>query len=200
MGSERIHSVEISLFFYDTVFTWNQFWWLYKLAIFAVFETLNFNFWYSLAPIKCKYSWNSRFRAFKSVKMSDFALQESPKLILRKIWVTWWCTAATQFYVKSKVFFFFFKVFCVGQWYFILWKISFWGQQRSDSWQNRCGTSCDFSKNRIISDWYRWRSIFTPFESKKVFWNLYEKDLLHNVEISGFFCYSDFAWNQFWRM
>ena len=41
--------------------------------------------WYIKAFKKCKNSWNAKFIAFKRVKMADFALQESSKLISRKI-------------------------------------------------------------------------------------------------------------------
>ena len=58
-----------------------------KSAIFAVFEAPNFYFWSISAPKCAKIHKKSRFRASKCVIMSDFSLQESPKLISHKIWV-----------------------------------------------------------------------------------------------------------------
>ena len=43
--------------------------------------------WWIAAFKKCKNSKKSKFRAFKCVKMADFGLLESSKLISRKIWV-----------------------------------------------------------------------------------------------------------------
>ena len=67
---------------------------------------------------KCKYSWKSKFRASKVVKMANFALLEYMKFISRKIWVVeiFWNlhtvrtssvkTWIPRFYVKSILAFF----------------------------------------------------------------------------------------------
>ena len=63
---------------------------------------------------------------------------------------------------------------------------------------------------KIQSNWWYlcWNSISTmELGKKKLFWQkkffmwFHGKigtSLLHSVDISGFFCHSDFTWNQFW--
>ena len=56
-----------------------------KTAVFAILEVVILLFWSIPAFKKCKNSQKSKFRASECGKMGSFALQESSKLISRKI-------------------------------------------------------------------------------------------------------------------
>ena len=76
-------------FFYHSDFTWNRFWGFLKRksCLFSIFGLLIFINLANFTLKKCKTSWKSKFRASNCVKMADFALQKSTKLISRKFWV-----------------------------------------------------------------------------------------------------------------
>ena len=55
-----------------------------KTALFAILRAVNFVPFGKVQPLKVQKFLKSKFRASKCVKMADFALQESSKLISRK--------------------------------------------------------------------------------------------------------------------
>ena len=56
-----------------------------KIAVFALLVSVDFVHLVKIRKIGAKIHEKSKFRASKCVKIADFALQESPKLISRKI-------------------------------------------------------------------------------------------------------------------
>ena len=58
-----------------------------RSAIWTDLKALNFDFYAFLHPLKAEIRQKLKFRASKCVKITDFALLESPKLISCKIWV-----------------------------------------------------------------------------------------------------------------
>ena len=89
----NFHSVEISLFFCHSDFTWNQFYVKpncesCKTAVFAILEAGTLSLCQISTFKMCKKSWKWKFRASQYVKMADFETLVSPTLISRKFLVT----------------------------------------------------------------------------------------------------------------
>ena len=79
-----------SWLFYDSDFTWNQFWGLWKCLIFHfyTFGCSEFYFFEFLYFLEAKFYQIIRIQSPKNGKNSSLELQVSPILISRKIWVT----------------------------------------------------------------------------------------------------------------
>ena len=80
------HSVQVSLFFYHSDFTWNQFWgfWKCKSANLTHSEALDFDFFFLIfAPFE---GCNIKLTNFRAPKTAFLCLLDSLELISRKIW------------------------------------------------------------------------------------------------------------------